>query len=64
MVVITLDQVPAKNLKRITSYVSPDAYEILEKWASLDGRSVSNLVSRIIDKAVKEYSEEQQSDRQ
>jgi len=54
VVAVKAEQVPAKNLKRITSYVSPESYHFLEAWAKHDGRSVSNLVNRIVEKAVQE----------
>jgi hypothetical protein len=63
VVAISAKQVPVTNLKRITSYVSPESYQVLEAWAKQDGRSVSNLVSRIVDKAVKDVQHEQVSDR-
>jgi hypothetical protein len=62
VVAVKTEQVPVKNLKRITSYVSPESYEVLEAWAKDDGRSVSNLVSRLVDKAIKDYQRQQQSD--
>lgn len=63
VVAVKPEQVPVKNLKRITSYVSPDSYEVLETWAKEDGRSVSNLVSRLVDKAVKDYQQQLDSNR-
>ncbi|MFB8796845.1 MAG: hypothetical protein U7126_22070 [Microcoleus sp.] len=46
---------PAKNLKRVTSYVPPNAYNVLEDWAKEEDRTVSNLVSRIVSQAVDAY---------
>ncbi len=51
-----LISLPAKNLKRITTYVPPEVYAVLEKWADADGRPLSNLVSRILAQASQEYS--------
>ncbi len=50
-----LRSLPAKNLKRITTYVAPEVYAVLEKWAEADGRPLSNLVSRILAQASQEY---------
>lgn len=50
-----LISLPAKNLKRITTYVPPEVYAVLEKWAEADGRPLSNLVSRILAQASQEY---------
>ncbi len=50
-----LPNLPAKNLKRVTSYVPPNAYNVLEDWAKEEDRTVSNLVSRIVSQAVDAY---------
>jgi hypothetical protein len=50
-----LPNLPAKNLKRVTSYVPPNAYNVLEDWAKKEDRTVSNLVSRIVSEAVDAY---------
>jgi len=50
-----LPNLPAKNLKRVTSYVPPNAYNVLEDWAKEEDRTVSNLVSRIVSEAVDAY---------
>ncbi|MEK0179679.1 ribbon-helix-helix domain-containing protein [Microcoleus anatoxicus] len=50
-----MPNLPAKNLKRVTSYVPPNAYNVLEDWAKEEDRTVSNLVSRIVSQAVDAY---------
>ena len=50
-----LPNLPAKNLKRVTSYVPPNAYNVLEDWAKEEDRTVSNPVSRIVSEAVDAY---------
>jgi hypothetical protein len=48
-------KLPAKNLKRVTSYLPPSTHEVLEDWAEKEGRTVSNLVNRIVLQAVDAY---------
>jgi CopG-like RHH_1 or ribbon-helix-helix domain, RHH_5 len=48
-------KLPAKNLKRVTSYLPPSAHEVLEEWAEEEGRTVSNLINRIVLQAVDAY---------
>jgi CopG-like RHH_1 or ribbon-helix-helix domain, RHH_5 len=50
-----LPKLPAKNLKRITSYLPPNTHKVLEDWAEEEGRTVSNLVNRIVLQAVDTY---------
>jgi len=47
--------VPPKNLKRVTSYLAPNAHKVVEDWAEEEGPTVSNLVSRIVSQAVDAY---------
>lgn len=51
---------PPKNLKRITSYVLPELAQALEDWAKAEERSVSWLASKLIEKGVREYQDQQQ----
>ena len=49
-----LNQVPAKNVKRVASYVPPDIYEALHAWAEADSRTVSNLIAVLLTRAVED----------
>jgi hypothetical protein len=61
MAVVSLQsRMPAKNLKRITTYVQPEVFEALEEWADIEDRPLSNLVGRLLSQAVKERQEEAQ----
>lgn len=51
-VVDRLNTLPSKTLKRIATYVDPDVYANLEKWADDEDRSISNLTSRLLTQAV------------
>ena len=45
------------KLKLLSSYVDPDVYQDLTDWAEEEDRSLSNLVSRLLAKAVQERSQ-------
>jgi hypothetical protein len=51
-VVDRLNTLPSKTLKRIATYVDPDIFTELEKWADEEDRSISNLTSRLLTQAV------------
>jgi hypothetical protein len=51
-VVDRLNTLPSKTLKRIATYVDPDIFTVLEKWADEEDRSISNLTSRLLTQAV------------
>jgi len=38
---------------RVVIYVDPDNLDFLKKWAKEDHRTVSNLVSMLVDEAIK-----------
>lgn len=46
---------PAKNLKRVTTYVPPEMAKALEEWAEKEERSVSWLAAKLIEKGIQEY---------
>lgn len=50
---------PAKNLKRITTYVEPDVYERLLARAKIENRSVSNMAATILTQSASETTEQQ-----
>ena len=43
------------ELDRVVAYIPPDSKKELEEWAKSDERSVSWLVSKLIDKALREH---------
>lgn len=47
------------DLDRVVAYVPSEWKKELEEWAEADERSVSWLVSKLIDKALKERREQQ-----
>ena len=51
-VVYRLNTLPSKTLKRIATYVDPDIFFDLERWAEEEDRSISNLTSRLLTQAV------------
>jgi hypothetical protein len=48
-----VNALPTKTLKRIATYVEPEVFADLEKWADEEDRSISNLTSRLLTQAVK-----------
>ncbi|AFY86690.1 MAG: hypothetical protein N4J56_002496 [Chroococcidiopsis sp. SAG 2025] len=44
----------ATDKSRVTIYIPDHLKQYLEAWAKEDGRSVSNLVERLLTQAVKE----------
>lgn len=44
----TSTPVPVKNLKGVMTYLKPELYEVLAKEAEAEGRSISNLIGRIL----------------
>lgn len=44
---------PVKNLKRITTYVSPEIYELLKERAAKENRNLSNMAATILAESVK-----------
>lgn len=51
-VVTTLSDVGQTKLDRVTVYIDPEVKKKLEKLAKLKKRTVSNLVSVLIDEAI------------
>ncbi|BAY82675.1 hypothetical protein NIES267_21590 [Calothrix parasitica NIES-267] len=49
------------NLDRVVTYIPPELKKELEEWGEEDERSVSWLVAKLIDKALKERREQQKS---
>jgi predicted RNA-binding protein len=48
------------DLDRVVAYVPSEWKKELEEWAEADERSVSWLVAKLIDKALKERREQQE----
>jgi predicted transcriptional regulator len=53
-VVATLSDVGQTKLDRVTVYIDPEVKKKLEKLAKLKKRTVSNLVSVLIDEAIQD----------
>lgn len=53
-VVATLSDVGQTKLDRVTVYLDPEVKKKLEKLAKLKKRTVSNLVSVLIDEAIED----------
>lgn len=49
------------DLDRVVAYIPPEWKKELEDWAEADERSVSWLVSKLIDKALQERRKQQNS---
>ncbi|MBD1821412.1 CopG family transcriptional regulator [Cyanobacteria bacterium FACHB-DQ100] len=49
------------DLERVVAYVPPEWKKDLEAWAQADERSVSWLVSKLIERALQERREQQSS---
>ncbi len=49
------------NLDRVVAYIPPEWKKELEEWGEADDRSVSWLVAKLIDKALSERREQQDS---
>ncbi|WP_414621218.1 ribbon-helix-helix domain-containing protein [Calothrix sp. CCY 0018] len=49
------------NLDRVVTYIPPEWKKELEEWGEADERSVSWLVAKLIDKALQERREQQDS---
>jgi hypothetical protein len=49
------------DLDRVVAYIPPEWKKELEEWAQADERSVSWLVSKLIDKALQERRKQQGS---
>jgi predicted RNA-binding protein len=47
------------DLERVVAYVPPEWKKELEAWAELDERSVSWLLSKLIDKALQDRRQQQ-----
>ena len=43
---------------RVTAYLPEDIYKVLEAWAALENRSLSNLAGTILIKAMEEYEQQ------
>lgn len=52
------------DLERVVAYVPPEWKEELEAWAEAEERSVSWLVSKLIDRALQERRPTSQADQQ
>lgn len=49
------------DLDRVVAYIPPELKKELEAWAETDERSVSWLVGKLIDRALQERREQQQT---
>ncbi|MGB3636592.1 MAG: CopG family transcriptional regulator [Rivularia sp. (in: cyanobacteria)] len=49
------------NLDRVVAYIPPEWKKELEEWGEADERSVSWLVAKLIDKALQERREQNNS---
>lgn len=49
-------------MKRLAAYLPDPVYEELEKWATEEKRSLSNLVGYLLEAAVRERQKDQSSD--
>ncbi len=49
------------NLDRVVTYIPPEWKKELEEWGEADERSVSWLVAKLIDKALQERREQNNS---
>jgi len=52
----------SENVKRLSAYLADPIYEKLEKWAGSENRSLSSLVGFLLERAVREQEEREQSD--
>ncbi len=50
------------DLERVVAYVPPEWKKELEAWAQADERSVSWLVSKLIEKALQERQQQSSTD--
>lgn len=46
-----IKDLPAKHLKRITTYVDPEIYEIIANRAAQENRTVSNMAATMLAQA-------------
>lgn len=49
---ITANEFSAADMKRLATYLPDPVYEELEKWATQEKRSLSNLVAFLLEKAI------------
>jgi len=47
-----------RKLEAITAYITPELKESLERWAANDSRSVSSLITHLLNQAVQNKTEE------
>ena len=47
------ETLPAKNLKRLATYLEPEVFEALQKLAKADKRTLSQMASILIEEGVK-----------
>lgn len=47
-------ELPEKNVKRLTVYLSPDIHAIVEEMAEEDKRSLSQMAAILIERAIKQ----------
>ena len=52
------NEVPAKNVKRVTVYLDPKTYEKLEELAEKDKRSLSNMAAVLLERLINEPKEQ------
>lgn len=50
---------PAKNLKRLATYLEPEIFEALQKLAKEDKRTLSQMAAILIEEGVKRKTSEQ-----
>lgn len=60
-----IKDLPAKHLKRITTYVEPEVYEIIANRAAQENRTISNMAATMLAQAAytgtgKHFGEPQQ----
>lgn len=53
-----VETLPVKNLKRITTYVSPEIYELIRQRAVKENRNLSNMAATLLTQSVKPEGEE------
>ena len=51
----------SENVKRLSAYLADPIYEKLEKWARSENRSLSSLVGFLLERAVREQEQREQS---
>ena len=58
-----MGEVMMSDMKRLAAYLPDPVYEELEKWATEEKRSLSNLVGYLLEAAVRERQKDDSADK-